>query len=76
MNCMSLACPFARCASESRHGADGISTSTPRHLFGRQHVLVEGEIGDQALQAVVFVFELTQTPQFGHDQVPYCFFQM
>src|SRR5215470_17367120 len=35
----------------------------------RQHVLVEREIGDQALQPIVFVLELPQAAELTHAQV-------
>src|SRR5215472_4207083 len=36
----------------------------------RQHVLVEREIGDQALQPIVFVLELPQAAELTHAQLP------
>src|SRR5215467_16359628 len=52
-----------------RPAPDGARASGVFSQRLRQHVLIEREIGDQALQPRVFVLQLTEPAELAHPQV-------
>jgi hypothetical protein len=60
-------------AHETTHGGGPASDFFSEGLS--QHVLVEGEVGDQLLQAPVFVLDLPRAAELTDAQGAYFFFQ-